>query len=82
MSRKTISDGGQLWNMVEIYRRKENSKMISSGWREKGHGMFVNNETLLEFMILREILKWSHLYEEDSYIGWWLMMKHCLNCSC
>ena len=75
MKKKSTSDVGQWWNIGEIHHGDTNSKMISSGGREKVHRKFVNDETLVKFIIFTEILKWSHLDEEKKYIGCWSIMK-------
>ena len=74
-------DVGQWWNIVEIHDFQRNSKMIRFWWREKEHQTLVNDEILLKFIIMREILKWSDFDEEKKNIRRWSMMKYCWNSS-
>ena len=67
------------WNL-SCYER--NSKMIWFWWREKEHQTLVNDEILLKFIIMWEILKWSDFDEEKNNIRRWSMMKYCWNLSC
>ena len=79
--RKTTSDVGQWWNIVEIHHLQRNSKMIWFWWREKEYWTLVNVEILLKFIMMGEILKWSHSEKEKNKIGRWSMMKYCWNSS-
>ena len=79
---KRTSDVGQWWNIVEIHDFQRNSKMIWFWWREKEHQTLLNDEILLKFIMMREILKWSDFDEEKKNIRRWSMMKYCWNSSC
>ena len=76
MKRKRTSDVGQWSNIGECLHLQRNCSMISSRWREKGHRMLVNDQTLANVFIVREIVQWSHLDEEKKDIGCWSMIKH------
>ena len=76
MKRKRTSDVAKSSNIDESHHRKRNCSMISSRWREKGHRILVNDETLPNLILLREIVQWSHLDEEKKDIGCWSMIKH------
>ena len=82
MSRKTTSDVGQWWKIIEIHHGATVScKMICFSWKEKEHRTLVNDEILLKFRMMREILKWYHFDEEKNTIGRWSMMKYYWNSS-
>ena len=49
--------------------------------RQKEHRTLGNDEILLKFIIIREILQWWNLDEEKNYIGCWSIMKNCWNWS-
>ena len=66
MKRTWTSDVGQWWNIVEIHHDERNSKMIWFWWRENEHQTLVNDEILLKFIMMREILKWSDFDEENK----------------
>ena len=75
MKKKGTTDVGPWWKIVEIHDDERNSKMVSFGRKEKVHWMLVNDEILLKFTMVREILKWSHFDEKKRYIGCWSMRK-------
>ena len=81
MKRKRTSDVGQWSNIGECVHCQRNCSMISSRWREEGHRMLFNDETLANVTLLREIVQWSDLAEEKKDIGCWSMIKHCRMCS-
>ena len=79
MRRKSTSDAGQRWNIVEIHHDQRNFKMISFWSREKEHRTLGNHQILLKFTIFTELLKLSHFDEAKKNIGPWWMMKYCWN---
>ena len=76
MKRKKTSNICESSNINECFHRKRNCSMISSRQREKGHRMLVNDQTLENVTLLKVIDQWSHLDEEKTGIGRWLMNKH------
>ena len=78
---KSRSDVGEPSNTGESDNTKRNSKMTSSRRRNKVHCTLVNDETLAKFILLREILKWSHFDQKKKYIGCWSTMKYWWNSS-
>ena len=86
MNRKSTSNVGQWWKIdkthpaTHVAAVDKNFKMISCWWREKVHGMLVNDEILLKLsLLLTEILKWSHFDDEKKYIGCSSMMNDWWN---
>ena len=80
MKRKWISVVDQWSNIVLWFHHNGNSSTISCRWREIVHGMLVNNQTLADLIIFREIVQWCHLDEEKTDIGCWSIVKHCRMC--
>ena len=70
------ADVGQWPNIGESHLVKRNCSMISSRWRAKGHHMLVNHHTLMNVMMMREIVQWSDLDEEKKDIGCWSIITH------
>ena len=73
---KETSVVGQWANISECVHCERNSTMICSRWREKGYRMLVNDKTLPNVMMLREIVQLSHLDEEKKGIRCSSMIKH------
>ena len=63
MGRKRRSEVGHRSSSVELHHGQRNSKMISFSWTEEEYQKLGNDEILLQFIILREILKSSHFAE-------------------
>ena len=61
MKKKRTSDVAKSSNIDESHPGKRNCSMIWSRWREKGHRMLPNYQTLTNLIIVREIVQWSHL---------------------
>ena len=66
MKSKRTSHDALWWNIVEIHHNQKNPTMISSGWREEPRPMLANQEKSLKFIMLKEILMWSHLDEDKK----------------
>ena len=77
MTRKTKSDVCQSSNTAECDDAARNCSMTSYRWRQKGHQMLVNDQTLANMMMLREIVQWSNIDEEKKNIGCWSIIKYC-----
>ena len=78
---KSTSHVGPLSNICECYHYKRYCWVISSWGIEKGHWMLVNDQTLANVFIFREIVQRSYLDYERKGIGCWSMIKHWRMCS-
>ena len=81
MTRQMTSDIRQSSNIGECDDDGSKTSIISSRWREKGHRMSVNDETMANMMMLRDILQWSHLNEEKEDGVCCSILKHWRMCS-
>ena len=77
MKRKSTSNIGRWWNIMEIHPAESNSKAIVFWPKGEERVTLLNDEILLKFIIFRQILKWSYCDEQKQYIGCWSMMKYC-----
>ena len=77
--RKRTSHVGQLWNTAETLHIQRNSKMISFWRTEKEHRTSINDKILSNFIIVNEILQWSHFDQDKRNIARSSMMKYCWN---
>ena len=82
MKRKRTSDVAKSSNIDESHHLERNCSMISFRWREKGHLMLPNHQTLTNVMMMREIVQWSHPDEEKKDIGCCQIIKHWRTSSC